>query len=200
MINRLTRRALLSLAAIALPGLAAGRTPRQTEGPFYPPPDQRFADDDWDLVRIEGAVREAGGEILHLSGRVLSDGAPVAGARVEIWQCDATGQYLHSGDRGPGGGDAAFQGYGQVVTGADGGYRFRTIKPVAYPGRTPHIHAKITPPGGRTLTTQFYVAGEPLNARDGLYRRLGAEGQEAVTMTLTEAADGGLSAVLDVTV
>ena len=200
MIAILTRRALLGLAAIALPGWAAARTPSQTAGPFYPPPDQRFADDDWDLVKREGAVREAGGEILHLSGRVLSSGAPVAGARVEIWQCDATGQYLHSGDRGPGGGDPDFQGYGQVVTGSDGAWRFRTIKPVAYPGRTPHIHATITPPDGRALTTQFYIAGERLNARDFLYRSLDAEGQRALTLSLSPRGDGGYDAQIDVIV
>ncbi|MEL6479482.1 MAG: protocatechuate 3,4-dioxygenase [Pseudomonadota bacterium] len=197
MLQSLTRRALLGLAALSLPGWAQARTPAQTAGPFYPPPDQRFADDDWDLVKIEGAVREAGGEILHLSGRVLSEGQPLEGARVEIWQCDATGQYLHSGDRGPGGGDPAFQGYGQMRTGPDGAWRFRTIRPVAYPGRTPHIHARVTAPGRPVLTTQFYVAGEPLNARDVLYRRLGAAGQAALTMELAPAQDGSLAARID---
>ncbi|MEM6934314.1 MAG: protocatechuate 3,4-dioxygenase, partial [Pseudomonadota bacterium] len=88
--SRRTALRLLSTASamLAIPRMATARTPAQTAGPFYPPPDQRFADDDWDLVKIEGAVRQAGGEILHLSGRVLaSDGSPLAGARVEIWQC-----------------------------------------------------------------------------------------------------------------
>ncbi len=104
--------------------------------------------------------------VTYVTGRVVDPrGRPVAGARIEIWQCDAAGVYHHSGDsRGPA--DPDFQGYGRTVAAADGGYRFRTIRPVAYPGRTPHIHFKISGPGFAGLTTQMYVEGEPGNRRD----------------------------------
>lgn len=171
------------LAAVA----ALLPTPRQSEGPFYP--DRLPTDMDNDLVRIEGAVREAGGEILRLSGRVLHlDGRPLEGAVVEIWQCDAHGQYIHSRDGGPGGIDRYFQGIGRTPVAADGSYTFRTIRPVVYTGRTPHIHAKVYAANGRELKTQIYVAGEPTNARDSLYRRLSAEEQQRVTMALMPAA------------
>ena len=101
-----------------------------------------------------------------------SAGKAVAGARVEIWQCDWHGIYLHPRDGQQNRRDTGFQGFGATLTAADGGYRFRTIKPVPYPGRTPHIHFKIKA-GGRELTTQMYVAGDPANQRDGIYRSLG---------------------------
>ncbi|PLX45679.1 MAG: protocatechuate 3,4-dioxygenase, partial [Hyphomicrobiales bacterium] len=133
----------LPLALLA-PGRAFGApTPAATEGPFYPSPDMRLKDTDNDLVKIEGAVREAGGEVIFLTGRVLSrSGQPLEGARVEIWQCDVNRRYLHRGDHGAAR-DGGFQGFGHDITGADGSYRFRTIMPVPYPGRTPHIHVKV---------------------------------------------------------
>lgn len=189
-----TRRRLLIAGAAAgmafspLRSLAALMpTPRQSEGPFYP---DRLPDEmDNDLVKIEGAVREAGGEILRLTGRVLHvDGRPLEGAVVEIWQCDAHGQYIHTRDGGPGGIDRYFQGIGRTAVAADGSYAFRTIRPVAYTGRTPHIHAKAYAANGRELTTQIYVVGEATNVRDTLYSRLSAEEQQRVTMTLAPAA------------
>jgi protocatechuate 3,4-dioxygenase beta subunit len=91
--------------------------------------------------------RRASGTILHLAGRVLDpEGRPVRGVRVEIWQCDAFGVYHHARDRcGPA--DANFQGFGQTTVDDQGAYRFRTIEPVPYPGRTPHIHLKVAGPG-----------------------------------------------------
>jgi protocatechuate 3,4-dioxygenase beta subunit len=168
---------------------ALAPTPRQGEGPFYP--DNLPRDLDNDLVKIEGMAREAGGEILRLGGRVLkADGQPLEGAAVEIWQCDQTGRYIHSRDGGPGGNDQGFQGIGRSAVASDGGYGFRTIRPVAYTGRTPHIHAKVYAANGRQLTTQIYVAGEPGNDRDSLYRRLSPEERRGVTMTLVRGPDG----------
>lgn len=190
------RRRLLALLA-ALPfarfadrsAAAAQPTPSAMEGPFYPTPRMRFSDADNNLVKIEGRVREAGGEVIVLKGRVRdSGGQPVAGARVEIWQCDAGGHYLHDGDRHRGTYDDAFQGFGHVVTGDDGAYAFRTIKPVPYPGRTPHIHVKVFH-SDTELTTQFYLADHPLNARDGLYQRMSRAEQAAVSMAFTSGAD-----------
>jgi len=203
MASEFSRRSALALtgaaALNATPALAAVATPAQTPGPFYPPPDERPADTDWDLVKVEGQVRAAGGDILHLAGRVLgTDGAAVAGARIEIWQCDVNGRYHHSGDRSssrPLDGD--FQGFGVAETGSDGGYRFRTIKPVAYPGRTPHIHARIVPREGGELVTQIYLSGEPLNQRDVIFRALGPEGQAAVAFATARRGDGDLDAEFD---
>ena len=173
------------LAATAFPGLAQAAaltpTPRQTEGPFYPV--EIPADADNDLVRVAGRGAVAKGTLVELKGRVLDvQGRPVAGALVEIWQCDHQGRYLHPGDRGAR--DEDFQGYGRAVADAGGGYSFRTIKPVPYPGRTPHIHVGVVAPGRPKLVTQMYVAGDPQNARDGIYRGLGAAGQRAVTVEL----------------
>ncbi len=187
------RRSLMgALGAFSVLGMgspAFGRTPRAMEGPFYPTLRMRFKDADNNLVRIEGLVRDAGGEIMILSGVVLDpDGAPAAGARVEIWQTDANGVYLHSADRKRGF-DEAFQGFGHVVTGSDGAYAFRTIKPVPYTGRTPHVHVKVFY-AGMELTTQFYLHGHPLNARDRLYNRMSAEAKEAVAMRLRDGPDG----------
>lgn len=168
-----SRRHLLFAAGGTLlvsPALALAErllTPRQTLGPFYP--DQLPLDGDNDLVRVDGQTAEARGIRVHLHGSILdAGGRPLAGARVEIWQVDANGIYLHSrgGDRQRL--DPGFQGYGRFTTAADGRYRFRTIRPVPYPGRTPHIHLAVTLPGMPRFTTQCYVHGEPLNQRDGL--------------------------------
>ncbi len=178
MTRRLTRRRLLARAALAAGGAslagivraaALAPTPAQAEGPFYP--EALPLDHDNDLVRVAGRPAPAGGTPVDLVGRILTrDEAPVAGARVEIWQCDAQGRYHHSGDpRGPA--DPNFQGFGATRSAADGGYRFRTILPVPYPGRTPHIHFIVAAPGLEPLTTQMYLAGNPANERDWLYRR-----------------------------
>jgi protocatechuate 3,4-dioxygenase beta subunit len=129
-------------------------------------------DADGDLVRVTGAAATGQGVVTHLRGRVLDvGGAPVPGAVVEIWQCDAFGRYRHPRDQ-QSRRDESFQGRGRVVAGVDGSYAFRTIRPAAYPGRTPHIHAAIAAPGRQPLVTQFYVDGEPLNERDGLFNAL----------------------------
>jgi protocatechuate 3,4-dioxygenase, beta subunit len=176
-------------------------TPRQTAGPFYPV--DWSGDADADLVRVTGEAAQAQGTVTHLRGRVLdARGEPIGGAIVEIWQCDAFGRYRHPRDRQDGR-DAAFQGRGRVAAGPDGGFAFRTIRPVAYPGRTPHIHVAVAAPGRREpLVTQFYVAGEPLNERDGLFNTLRDPRQrEAVLLRLEPAAriePGALLATRDI--
>jgi protocatechuate 3,4-dioxygenase beta subunit len=184
-------------AALVLPGRLLAQsglvpTPAQTAGPFYP---VAFPSDvDNDLVVKRGSEARAEGTVTHVMGRVLGiDGRPIAGATVEIWQCDARGRYLHPGDSGRQPRDSAFQGYGRAVSDADGAYRFRTVRPVPYPGRTPHIHFAVAAPGKRELVTQMYVAGEPLNERDGLYRSIRDTRQRAaVTVRLDPA--GGIEA------
>jgi protocatechuate 3,4-dioxygenase beta subunit len=191
--TKVTRRRLLVGAGTVL-ALAGGRaspvvaglaaTPRQTTGPFYPV--ELPLDRDNDLVRFAGASAPAQGQITHVFGRVLDrDARPIPGARIEIWQCNAFGRYRHPRDTRDAPLDPGFQGYGETVSAADGGYRFRTIRPVPYPGRTPHIHFAVTVPGLQRLVTQMYVAGEPLNARDGLYTSIrDADARAAVTVAL----------------
>ena len=204
----LTRRAALAggiavaaLGGARLPARAAGLipTPAQSEGPFYPV--ELPADTDWDLLRLAGSRHEALGTVTYVEGRILDrDGRPVSGARVEIWQCDAKGRYRHPGDReGPM--DEGFQGFGRVVAGADGSYRFRTIRPVPYPGRTPHIHFAVLPPGAPRLVTQMYVEGEPANARDFLLnsvRDSEARAKLIVPLQLAASEPGALAGRFDI--
>lgn len=190
-VNRRRRELMFGLVTLPVAGLAALRpTPPGSEGPFYPLPAMRYDDADNDLVKIEGRVAEAGGEIVRIGGRVLdSSGQPLVGARVEIWQCDVNGRYLHRGDRGGMERDAAFQGFGFDTTTAGGEYSFRTIRPVPYPGRAPHIHVKVLVGGRERLTTQFYVANDPGNDGDWLYGRIPSELREQVELKFTTAAD-----------
>ena len=152
-------------AWFAVPGAFAeelARTPRLTEGPFYPP--RLPLDTDNDLIIVGNSTTPAVGEITHLSGRVLSgSGEPVQGVVVEIWQCDAKGVYLAQGSQR--GNDPNFQGFGKFAVNGKGEYRFRTIKPVPYPGRTPHIHFKVKKGDRELLTTQLFINGHPQNVR-----------------------------------
>ncbi len=175
-------------------------TPGQTEGPFYPVSFP--ADMDNDLVRVQGQQAQAIGRLTHLSGRVLNKrGEPVRGALVEIWQCDANGIYNHPGQPGLQRRDAAFQGYGRTEA-PDGRYTFRTIRPVAYPGRTPHIHFKVHAPGAGRLTTQMYFAGEPQNATDGVLSRIRNARARASVIVRLDAAEaiepGALKGTFDI--
>jgi protocatechuate 3,4-dioxygenase beta subunit len=143
------------------------RTPDMTEGPFYP--DRLPLDTDNDLLVVNESISPALGEVTHLGGRILdSRGDPVRNASIEIWQVDNEGSYLHSNGMNGGKRDKHFQGYGRFLTGSSGEYYFRTIKPVPYPGRTPHIHVKVKVKGKEQLTTQCFVKGHPQNRGDGI--------------------------------
>ncbi len=179
-------------------------TPQQTEGPFYPvsfPTDM-----DNDLVQVSGQAAQAMGTVLHLQGRVLdSSGTTVPGAMVEIWQCDAQGIYDHPRQPGRERRDQAFQGYGRMLVDAEGRYSFRTLKPVAYPGRTPHIHFKVATAAGSQLTSQFHIAGEPETERDFVYRDATRSPQqrERIEMRLQPAPGlepGALATSMDIVV
>jgi protocatechuate 3,4-dioxygenase, beta subunit len=144
-------------------------TPRQTEGPFYP--DKLPLDTDNDLIIVNDTLTPAAGEITWLSGRILdSRGEPIRNALVEIWQVDHTGAYIHSKDTRNAKRDIHFQGFGRFLTGSSGDYGFRTIKPVPYPGRTPHIHMAVKIKGREKFTTQCYIEGEPSNEKDSVLR------------------------------
>ncbi len=162
-------------------------TPPQTEGPFYPV--ALPMDSDFDLLK-NGNLSYGQGQAAWVSGTVTDiDGKPVAGAQVEIWQADAAGHYDHPRDGSKN--DPAFQGFGKVVVGADGAYRFRTIKPVPYTGRTPHIHFKVKLGSKELLTTQLYVQDDPGNAKDFLWRSLREDADKAaLTAPFVPGSDG----------
>ena len=191
LLSRRTAGAALVVAPALLLGVHAQpatrrATPSQTEGPFYPVALPN--DTDADLLR-NGTLRYAAGEPATVAGSLTDlDGRPLAGAQVEIWQCDAAGHYHHPGDGGRA--DPSFQGFGRVQADAQGRWQFRTIRPVPYTGRTPHIHVKVRSGRRELLTTQLYVEGDPHNARDGLWRSLSAQDRAAVTVPFRRGADG----------
>jgi protocatechuate 3,4-dioxygenase beta subunit len=159
-------------ALFTTPGLFAEEliaTPRVTEGPFYP--DKLPLDTDNDLLVINDSITPAVGQITHLTGKILGPtGQAIRNAIIEIWQVDANGAYIHSADSSTGRNDKNFQGYGRFMTDSKGQYYFRTIKPVPYPGRTPHIHVAVSRNGRRILTTQMLVNGHPQNDGDMVAR------------------------------
>ena len=196
MISR--RQTLLGIAAGGLaggPAAALVPTPPQTAGPFYP--DVMPRESDADLVTMTGGL-PAAGEVIVVEGRVLgADGRPVPGAALELWQANAYGRYAHGGDRSAAPLDPNFQGYGAVRTDADGRYRFRTIRPGLYAGRTRHLHFYVGGPGFERRPLQMYFAGEPGNADDFLWRSLGTpERQEAVTVVFGDEGRGTFDIVL----
>lgn len=208
-ISELSRRKFIGRAALgtafsAVPGLFAETltsTPRQTEGPFYP--DKLPLDTDNDLLILNNAATHALGEVTYLSGRILdARGEPIRGALVEIWQCDANGAYLHTRSGNAAKRDGNFQGFGRFITGSTGEYLFRTIKPVPYPGRTPHIHLKVRRGGKDLLTTQCYVKGHEGNEKDGIWKSVKDEkARAAITIDFAPikgAKAGELAAKFDV--
>jgi len=173
------RRQFLSALALGaayytIPGAFAEeltRTPQLTLGPFYP--DRLPLDTDNDLLIINDSITPAVGQITHFGGRILdSSGAPVRNAMVEIWQVDNNAAYIHTRSQNADKRDKNFQGFGRFETGASGEYRFRTIKPVKYPGRAPHIHVLVKIKGRPDFATQCHVEGEPSNDTDNILRRI----------------------------
>ena len=193
-----------SAALFAVPGAFAEelfRTPPQTEGPFYP--DQLPLDTDNDLLVVNDSITPAVGAVAWVSGRLLdARGEPIRNALVEIWQCDNGGAYLHTRSGNGEKRDAQFQGFGRFLTGSTGEYVFRTIKPVPYPGRAPHIHFKVKHAGKELLTTQLYIKGHPGNEKDGIYRSLRDErARQALTVEfapLKASRIGELTARFDI--
>lgn len=191
-------------AALWVPGALAEalvQTPAQTEGPFYP--DHLPLDTDNDLLVINDRLTPAVGEVTWVSGRILdSRGDPLRNALVEIWQCDQKGVYLHSGGGDRKAMDGNFQGFGRFLTGSTGEYLFRTIKPVPYPGRTPHIHYAVKLKGRDKFTTQCYVEGDPRNPQDGVWKGIADPKQRAAVTVpfrpLPGSKTGELAARFDI--
>jgi protocatechuate 3,4-dioxygenase beta subunit len=216
MSNRIasSRRSFLRTTGISVASLSLGAfwnvpgafaealqlTPQQTEGPFYP--DHLPLDTDNDLIIVNDSISPAIGEITHLSGKLLdSKGDPIRNAVIEIWQVDGNGHYLHSRSASEKS-DANFQGFGRFLTGSTGEYYFRTVKPVPYPGRTPHIHFKVKERGEDEFTTQCYIKGNSQNERDGVYRGIRDKvARESVTVDfkpLKDTKTGELEARFDI--
>lgn len=170
-------------------------TPEQIMGPFYPV--LRPRDHDMDLTVLKDRSDRAQGKLVHLTGRVLdSKGEPVRGAKVEIWQANTHGRYAHPADINPAPLDPNFQGFGVQVTDSEGRYRFKTIKPGAYPvnpanpsnARPPHIHFDVLGRKDR-LVTQMYFPGEPLNEKDEIFNALGSSKGAAIGKVLPLTKD-----------
>lgn len=197
--NRRTLVSALGAGGLMLPALARAAslrpTPGETLGPFYPV--ARPADQDADLTRLAGHDQRAAGQVVELSGRVLTpNGAPVAGAILDLWQANAAGRYDSPLDANATPLDPHFQGSAKLVTGTDGAWRITTILPGAYPigggrFRTRHIHWDVQGPQAR-LITQSYFPGEALNEKDILLGpMLGGGGSDAViARTAGRRADG----------
>jgi len=192
-LNPKRRNLLLALSGLlASPSLVLSKqlvsTPSQSAGPFYPV--QLPLDNDNDLTVVEGSAQQAKGEITDLTGKIVDiNGKPLSNMRIEIWQCDFNGRYRHPYENGSKPIDPNFQGHGFTTTNADGNYRFRTIKPVAYPGRTPHIHVAVFPEGERPFVTQLYVKEEPANQNDFLFTHIPAERRHLVLADFTKSED-----------
>ena len=182
-----SRRSFFAMCGtIVLPGVSLGefiRTPWQGEGPFYP--DRIPEDSDNDLVKNGNSTIEAGGKILNLSGSLVNrDSKPIKGMTAEIWQTDMNGVYLHTGSFRSKMRDDQFQGFGRSITDRNGHFFFRTIIPVEYPGRTPHIHLKLWNERENVLTTQLYIQGHSLNKEDFLFKRMTIAEQKINSMKL----------------
>src|SRR5688572_8855586 len=202
--RRFLRNFSLSAAGLWVPGAFAEAltlTPKQTEGPFYPV--DLPLDTDNDLIILNDGLTPALGNVTHLSGRVTdAKGEPIRNAMVEIWQVDHHGVYLHKGSSGSEKRDSNFQGFGRFMTGSNGEYYFRTIKPVRYPGRTPHIHFAVKMKGREKWTTQCYIKGEMGNDDDGVIKGIKDPAQRASVIVdfapLPGVTTGELAARFDI--
>jgi protocatechuate 3,4-dioxygenase beta subunit len=199
--TEVTRRSFIRYGTAVVAGLLSGitraaeallaPTPSETEGPFYPVMAQK--DLDFDLTRVEGGDGVAQGRHIFIAGRVLDTaGNAIEDATVDLWQANASGRYRHPDESDKYPLDPNFQGWAIVPSGKQGVFRFKTIYPGAYGNvwgwrRPPHIHFKISKPGYKTLTTQLYFPGEPLNEKDYLLR--GHSEAERKLMTAIVAAD-----------
>lgn len=203
----ISRRSVLTgtaaFSALSIPAVARAAipTPLQTPGPFFP--DLLPSESDFDLTSI-GSAPPANGEVIEIVGQVMGlDGRPISGATVELWQANAFGRYAHSRDTSSAPLDPNFQGYGAVRTDEAGRYRFLTIRPGLYTGRTRHLHFYAAGPGFERVPMQMYFGGESGNQSDFLYNALRTpEAQRAVTvdfqsLNAKEAPQGRFDIVVD---
>ncbi len=195
MVDLMRRKIMLGLTGLVAAGAAGSAaalvpTPRQTAGPFYPV--ELPLDDDNDLTQVAGKAGKAQGIISEVSGRIVDiNGKALNDLRIEIWQCDANGRYRHPREKASRPIDENFQGHGSTTTNSQGLYRFRTIRPVPYPGRTPHIHVAVFPAGEEPFVTQLYIAGEERNETDFLFNDIPWDKRHLVTAAFKPSAVSG---------
>jgi len=164
--------------------LCVGKTPAQTEGPFYPVSDQN--DKDWDLTFVNGNSQKAQGNVIVIAGQVLDQNCkPLPETLVEVWQACATGKYNHPNDPNKAPLDKNFQYWGRAATDNHGLYFFKTILPGAYPAdtnwiRPPHVHYKVHKWGYNELTTQLYFSGNKYNETDRILNQIPKSERERV--------------------
>ena len=212
-----SRRHVLGMA-VAVGGLAMSggfsaawaqalkRTPGEILGPFYPV--LKRVDQGADLTTIAGKPGRAAGQVIHVMGRVVNvQGQPVQGARVELWQATTHGRYTHPSDTNPAPLDPNFEGFAVQNTDAEGRYRFKSIKPGAYPAtpnwmRPPHLHFDVTGKINRVVT-QMYFPGEPLNDKDLLLQNIRSNKEGLIAKVLpptSEVEPDSLIVVWDIVV
>ena len=204
-VENLGRRDILLMSAVLAgsgvavsPRLGAAeavlqRTPDQILGPFYPLSELPQTAD---LTKVSGRSGRAEGQVLNVMGRVLNlAGEPVRNAKVEVWQANAHGRYTHPSDPNPAPLDPNFEGAAVLTTDSEGRYRFKTIKPAAYPAgpnrmRPAHIHFQVS---GRQdkIVTQMYFDGDPYNDAVPFLSSVGrAERKELLVRKLQEPSPG----------
>lgn len=150
--NAPTTSAAATQAASAALACTAPATPlvQLTEGPYYTANPPQNA-----TLRTAGVA----GTPLTLTGYVVSKSCqPIANARLDFWQADGNGNYDNSG----------YTLRGWQLTDANGGYKLETVIPGLYPGRTEHIHFKVTV-NGQTYTSQLFFPGVSQNEADSIY-------------------------------
>lgn len=172
---------------------AKSLTPREVEGPFYPITPQK--DKDADLTVVEGKNGVAKGTIIEIVGQVFDqNGNTVEGATIDWWQANSFGKYHHPHDNSEAPIDEHFQAWAILQSGKDGHFKLRTVMPGAYPlgavqQRTPHIHLKVSKLGYESLLTQMYFPNQPLNEKDGLFKRKSKLEQALMTAKNVEGKD-----------
>ncbi len=165
-------------------------TSPQILGPFYPLVEPSKGGD---LTQVAGRPGRAQGQLIYLGGRVLDrTGAPVRGAKLEIWQANSFGRYTHPNDDNAAPLDPAFEGFAVVQTDDEGRYSLKTIKPGAYPTgptsvRPSHIHFEVFGRRER-LVTQMYFAGDPHHDKDRWLQSSGR--QETIVMPMLDPLGG----------
>jgi len=147
-------------------------------GPFFPLDVP--ADSDADLTWLKGHAQRAAGQVIEISGRVLDQkGNPIAGARLDLWQANAAGRYAHPADPAVAPLDPHFQGFASIASDSKGEWRIVTIKPGGYDSpignRPPHIHFDIRGKSHRNVAQLYFPEDAEGNARDLLYKALGAD-------------------------
>ena len=176
---------------LAIAEAALHRTPDQILGPFYPLSELPRTSD---LTRVPGRSGRAEGQVIIVMGRVLNlTGQPVRDAKVEVWQANTHGRYMHPSDPNPAPIDPNFEGSAVLTTDSEGRYRFKTIKPAAYPAgpnrmRPAHIHFQVS---GRQdkIVTQMYFENDPYNDADPFLNSVGgAERTELLVKKLLDAS------------